>query len=233
MNFLPRCVLLLKTNTMKTMKITIAMLLLTFLMSCNKNEQYTIIGRVLYGCDSLIVNDNSFLLTQEFKEASLIPSKRDPIYRGFFTDGNGRFKIIYKRKEAVNTDLEFYFNNNHVYEGIPAYQDVDLGNVYVGNTFVSFKIRLDVDSAYTASDTLIIKTHNQLQIQIPGPFQNGVVDTVYNFSYFRSHHYTEGVEINIVNYRILNSGVVQQGNVDFMIPKLCTNELFEAVIKIE
>jgi len=233
MNFLPRCVLLSKTNTMKTMKITIAMLLLAFLMSCNKNEQYTITGRVLYGCDSLIVNDKSFLLTQEFKEASLIPSKRDPIYRGFFTDGNGRFKIIYKRKEAVNTDLEFYFNNNHVYEGIPAFQDVDLGNVYVGNTFVSFEIKLEVDSAYTSNDTLVVKAYNQLQIQIPGPFHNGVIDTVYNFPYYRAQHFTDGVEVGIINYRILSSGIVSQGEAEFLISKFCTNELFEAVIKIE
>ncbi|HZH86472.1 MAG TPA: hypothetical protein VFD77_04080 [Brumimicrobium sp.] len=218
---------------MKFVQYTIVLLLVTFLTSCNKNEKYSIKGRVMYGCDSLIVNDNRFLLTQKFQEASLIPSKKEPIYRGFFTDEDGRFEIIYKRKEAVNTDLEFYFNKNHVYEGIPAFQDVDLGNVYVGNTFVSYVIKLDVDGAYTANDTLVIKAYNQPQIEIPGPFQNMVIDTVYNYPYFRAHHYTEGVEIDVINYKIINSSLVRQGRAEFLITKFCTNELFDAVIKIE
>jgi len=113
-------------------------------------------------------------------------------------------------------------------------KNLDLGEVFWGVLPVSFVRRLEVSNPYTEYDTLILKDYenNYLnsELHISGPFTGGVLDTVLDMPF-----------MNHISYKITPSYEVRykfKGEANWrkaLIPitNFCTDELYEAVIKID
>lgn len=220
-------------NTMKIpFKLTILFLLAFLLVGCNKNKQYKITGRILSTCSSTLDNNSELHITQD-AVSSIFERGRSRLSMEFSTDVNGDFTIIYKKKEAKSSTLELFYNGDIKYINIPVYEDVDLGDVLVGAQPISFVIKLEVDSAYTQNDTLIYRNLSQPEVRIPGPFQSGVIDTVWNMPFEGWYIHDKGFNYQYLRFKMSSSANYYQSETNFYIPENCSNDLFEAVIKIE
>jgi len=215
---------------MKThQKITLLLSLLLF-VSCLKNKEYSIEGRLMYGCGSPAANEE-FVLYQYY---SVIQPKRT-LNRTVKTDEEGYFKFIYKRKEANLLEITMA-DAGTLLGGISSMEDVELGDVYYQPTF-NFIIKLEVDSSYTDQDTLTILNHNDKfnevdnKLRFIGPFEDRVLDTVYNEPYFTVPYYDSTYKrYKIVNY-ILN-GDSEWSEIKFEFRELCNDSFHEGVIKL-
>jgi len=139
--------------------------------SCEKKG--TITGTLVDACGTPLFNHRVNLLKQGGGK----------MVEYVYTDINGFFIIPYKSKSG-SFDLETYSSNDFkiIIKDIPAKNHIDFNEI---NTEVIYdlSIKLQVNNAYTSSDTLKIDIEGGLQpvhFDIPGPFSNGIVESVMN-----------------------------------------------------
>jgi hypothetical protein len=159
-------------------KIITYILLFVLLTACTKNKEYVLTGRLMQSCDTPAANKDALIY---FSNTGLFPEPSTTLE--FTTDGNGYFEVKHNepfsnfsvRTSAAHSVLEV--------SSIP--DDNDLGDVYLFPPSVSYYLYLDVSNAFTESDTLVYNNHGWPQdgrdklLKIAGPFQSGIVDTVY------------------------------------------------------
>ncbi|PKR80927.1 hypothetical protein CW751_07095 [Brumimicrobium salinarum] len=224
---------------MKTkMKNIITLTLVTFLsLGCNKainkGKEYTVEGRLMYNCETPMDN-TEFSFRQG--DPALI-SIKDPLSLTVKTDAEGYFKVVYNGKEANGSNFTIR-DGGTLLDGIPVHENVKLGEVVIGARIISFVRRLEVVEAYTENDTLIMPDYNAINnpyalLRIPGPFENGVIDTVWNWSLLKHPTYKEIMELRIIH--CLSQTPSDFKNVYIEIPDYCANinKLYEGVLKIE
>lgn len=223
---------------MKIIKsIIVTLFIASVVLSCQRNKPYMISGRLLYSCDSVAANEDALYIKQDIVYA--FNFNKQKLSKDFSTNENGFFHIGYKRKEAVNSFFNIYYDNKLVLDSIPYKENINLGDVYIGKRPISYLIRLEVDNSYTENDTLIIRDYNQFLVdkqavlRIPGPFQNEIVDTVWNFPYGYSATYGKTSKFENVEYKISSSGELGWKSTGFDIPNFCSGQIYEAVIKVE
>ncbi|PKR80928.1 hypothetical protein CW751_07100 [Brumimicrobium salinarum] len=220
---------------MKTIKYLITLTLVTFLsLGCNKainkGKEYTVEGRLMYNCETPIVN-TEFSFRQG--DPGILGLKK-PLSLTVKTNAEGYFKIVYNGKEANVSDFKIR-DGGTIMNNIPVFENIDLGNIYYNPTF-SFKISLDVVNPYTSNDTLEIPNYNDIfnennnRIYISGPFENGVIDTVLNYPDMSSIWYNSASTF-YVKYRINNNSNWVETELE--ISNHCKGELYDAVIKID
>ena len=169
---------------MKTIKyFTATILLSTLTLGCNKIEhektEYTIEGRLMYNCDTPASNVEDIYLSQTPDGINL---GKKPLHFTFNTDQDGYFKATYEGSKANGSDFELG-KTGRIMEGIPRKKNINIGNVYWQAPSFSYIRRLEVIKPYSINDTLIIPDHNNqnnLFKYLPGPFSNGIIDTVWN-----------------------------------------------------
>jgi hypothetical protein len=95
-----------------------------------------------------------------------------------YTDNNGRFKFEYKNQTDSHISLWYGTNSNNttkILMGLPAKQNIELGNVYVENKTYLY-VKINCNSPHSISDTLyyaIFGTKTSI-----GPFQTILYDSV-------------------------------------------------------
>ena len=218
---------------MKKLKNSITTLLfITLLMGCNehKERQYVVEGRLMYSCGVPAANVQDIAIKQVPPAMNL---GKDPIFKRFSTDEDGYFKIIYKYKEASSSPM-YFAKSGKFFEGIPSYESLDLGEVFYGSPTFSFVIRLEVDKVYTEEDTLFLPDYeNNDYIKRPGPFENGVYDTVLNKSYLKCIQYDYPSEFEVRYLWKTKNKEEEMKHSSFKITNFCDNIIYDAVIKIK
>lgn len=223
---------------MKTIKHIITLTLVAILsLGCNKTinkgEEYTVEGRYMYNCETPIINTEF-----SFRQGDPgILGIKTPLSLLVKTDAEGYFKIVYNGKEANGSNFTIR-DGGTLLDGIPVHENINLGEVVIGARIISFVRRLEVVEAYTENDTLIMPDYNNAfsdpyaLLLIPGPFENGVIDTVWNWSLLKHPTYREVMELH-TTYGL--SGSSDVNTVYIEIPNYCANinKLYEGVLKIE
>src|SRR5690554_7339467 len=114
---------------MKTIKYIIAIMVFAHLLfGCKKpifkGTEYVIKGRLVHSCGIPAANAEDLLINQSSQP--LFGQKGASFY--FDTDDEGYFEIVYNSKDAIGTEFEIR-KNGTLLEGIPANENVDLGEV--------------------------------------------------------------------------------------------------------
>ena len=221
---------------MKTIKyILTAFLLTSFLFACDKSNEikYTVKGRLMYDCGVPAAN----VTDVSFKQHGQPLFGQKGMFLSFNTDAEGYFEVVYNRKDANSLDMEI-LKNGPILEGIPAMKNLDLGEVFWGVPPFNFILSLNVSNAYTNLDTLHYYDWNYPQNgaehwmkKIPGPFESGVLDTVWNCIYMNSPTYGKDPLMNVSYF--INDYQTNKKEITFPLVDLCSDELYEAVIKID
>lgn len=172
---------------MKLFQISIIILLILH-SSCNKNRTHTLEGRIMYNCETPLANANLELREHYYSQG---------LIKAFKTDENGYFRLTYP--DLQDNSL---FSSGHMdseIEIVSAGTDSVAVNYYYipGNKNFNFKtmpilrirkdydIYLEVNSPYTADDTLHFYDYTKENpyahpIKVPGPFQSGLLYSVEN-----------------------------------------------------
>jgi hypothetical protein len=101
---------------------------------------------------------------------------------------------------------------------------------------LGFIIRLDVDNPYTPNDTLELPNYNDAfnennnRMYISGPFVNGVIDTVLNLPDMSTIRFNSASTFRVKHRFNNNPNWI---DTELKISNHCTDQLYEAVIKIE
>lgn len=209
---------------MKKLNHVVFIVLLVIVNSCNKDKEYTLTGRLMASCDVPMPN-TVISLKQDVNMLN-----QGGFLGDFSTDENGYFNIVYtpERGGALR-----FVSNGSFFENIPAYQNLDLGNVYYGAS-VNFNISLEVTNPYTDQDTLEYGNPITGQSEfIPGPFQSGQIQVV-NGAFFTGFPIIYGNTPQMYVGSILHttSGIVSIDEARFDVTP-CDGSYGEAVIKIE
>lgn len=200
------------------------------LIGCkNKNKEYTLEGRLMSSCD-LPASNKQMSLYQE----SITLTSNGGYLKDFTCDENGYFKVVYKAENSGKLSIR---TNGEILRGIPSKKNLNIGKVYNNPPSVKFIVRLRVNNAYTANDTLYYYDWNYPQNgashwvkKIAGPFQSGIIDTVQNAGYLSFPIEYEGNPFMRVNYYV-NS---YQSNEDAIVfTPLCSGTFSEAVLVID
>jgi hypothetical protein len=173
---------------MKTINIFILIISVLVVTSCREHppKTYTIKGKLLKDCGGEVMANTDVKLgnlSQVITHGFTAYSK---------TDKEGNFSISYKGNGG--TKILFSANGNSMVNYIPNNEDIDLGVVYYHPT-CNFVFKIVVDSAYTATDTLLITDYNFTipsnygMMVIPGPFKDTILSPVYNFSPLETRYY--------------------------------------------
>jgi len=219
---------------MKTIKYILTVFVLTcFLFACDKSNEikYTVKGRLMHDCGVPAAN----VTDVSFKQHGQPLFGQKGMFLSFNTDAEGYFEVVYNRKDANSLDMEI-LKNGPILEGIPAMKNLDLGEVFWGVPPVSFVRKIVVYNQMTVNDTLLLTDYNDpnplAEIRIPGPFASGIIDTVWNATNLNN------ISFNVITkfesrYRLTSSNDLTWKGAVFPITNFCTDELYEAVIKIE
>jgi hypothetical protein len=171
-------------------------LLLTFSLfillgiQCKKDEeiinqqQYTIKGKLLTACDSLIPVTDFNLFISSLGYWTITGLEVGPI----ITQVDGSFEFIYKHtKFTKSLLLSARGNTGYTYQnlilGIPVNQNIDIGNVYIKNNMYAV-INIKTEKITSASDTLFYNLKDYRENIISnnyavGPFiDNQQIDTI-------------------------------------------------------
>jgi hypothetical protein len=197
------------------------------------DKKYTVEGRLMYNCETP-VSDIELSFSQG--DPGIIGLKK-PLFLIVKTDGEGYFKAVYNGKDANGSDFTIR-KSGTIMEGIPIHQNIDLGNVYYDIPSFSFIVRLEVEQPYTDQDTLLYYDWNYPQNgaehwgeKISGPFENSIIDTVWNCSYMSTITYGQDPNLSIGYF--FNDFQANRKEANFPITNFCTDQLYEAVLKIE
>src|SRR5690554_1927588 len=179
-----------KPEPMKTKKYILTVFVLTsFLFACDKSNEikYTVKGRLMHDCGVPAAN----VTDVSFKQHGQPLFGQKGMFLSFNTDAEGYFEVVYNRKDANSLDMEI-LKNGPILEGIPAMKNLDLGEVFWGTPIFSYVRYLEVNNPYTTNDTLILPDYNTgigVAKYIAGPFESGVIDTIWNFPYMSKIHF--------------------------------------------
>jgi hypothetical protein len=175
---------------MKTINIFLLIILILSTTSCRKHppKTYTIKGKLLKDCGGEVMANTDMSVTTR----QSLPMKQNLLYMKFTSDNDGNFSVSYQ--QAAGEKIGLWVNGNKILTEIPKFEDIDLGVVYYHPT-CNFVFKLVVDSAYTATDTLLITDYNFTipsnygMMVIPGPFKDTILSPVYNFSPLETRYY--------------------------------------------
>lgn len=210
--------------------VTLCFFCLAFLLmgtKCkNKKATQTIKGRVMLNCTTPYANG----LLRLKGNMGYAPGfcKDESGNREFYTDANGYFEFKY----IFNGNKGTLHAPNAALNLIPIDKElVDIGELTL-NSKVNFYIKLNVNNAHTAYDTLQIPDYHNMYslygIKIAGPFASGVVDTIVGWSYI--HYPIKYNQTPKLFFNYIISGVNK--SFYFETP-LCNNGFSEAVITID
>jgi hypothetical protein len=219
-------------NSLKTLAILFSAVLLLS-SKCNKKNTVpgVLKGRVMVNCTTPYANKEvSVQAPAGFSKLEYLEDANGNSV--FYTDEDGYFEITYVTKKVHEGTL---FAPYSAMTGIPLGegQNLDIGEVILNGT-VNFVIKLQVNNPYTANDTLLIRDFNgssiYSQLRIPGPFQSGIIDTVWNEGFISYPiSYNKVPEFSFVYYFSNNPTV---GGHARCASNFCTNTLSEAIITI-
>jgi len=221
---------------MKTIKYLITLTLVAFLsLGCNKTinkgKEYTVEGRLMYNCETPM--DNTEFSFRQGDPGIL--GIKTPLSLLVKTDAEGYFKVVYNGKEANVSNFTIR-DGGTIMDNIPVFENINLGNVFWQLPPVSFIRRLNVINQLTQYDTLLLTDYNDpnplAELRISGPFENGIIDTVWNISNLKSFTYNSPI-IFESKYRLTSSSVLTWESATFSITEFCSEQLYDAVIKIE
>ena len=157
------------------------------------------------------------------------------MYLSFSTNEDGYFKITYFGNDTNGTHFSI-MKGGKIMERIPPDKNLDLGDLIVGSRIISYVRRLEVSNIYSEEDTLIMPDYNAVNnpyalIRIPGPFENMIIDTVWNWNLLMSPVYNQTMNHRTDYYF---SQTTDLKKVYIPIDDYCENinKLYEAVIKI-
>ncbi|MGM0480164.1 MAG: hypothetical protein ACQERC_13155 [Bacteroidota bacterium] len=221
------------------MKKIISYIFVTLLLiSCSKqkNQEHTLTGRLMQSCEIPAANKDGIIY---FSGGGLL--NNPSITLEFTTDDNGYFEVDHNepftefsvRTSPANSVLEV--------DSIPG-DDNDLGEVYLFPPSVSYYLYLEVSNAFTESDTLLYNNHGWPEdgrdelLKIAGPFQSGIVDTVYmatNMNHLPID-FNDTLPKRTINYRIINENTNDHPvkSVDFP-TSYCVEEYIDVTFIIE
>lgn len=204
----------------------VAFTLASSFLACDKKEEFMIQGRIMHDCDTPASNISYLTLSQSYVMFNL---GKSPFSTDFTTDSNGYFKVVYKRNAANGT----HFQIDNFFHNIPAYQNLDVGDVFLNGPILNYVRRLEVNNTYTVNDTLIIRDYNAPNgfLEMAGPFQNGIIDTVWNVEGSK-YVWFNITPIYDVQYRFNLPIHSDWSTAEFPITDFCTDDLYELVIKI-
>ena len=147
--------------------------------SCNKLGSTTITGRLMQSCDTPAANREGSIITSD----GLLTGAGEILF--FNSDENGYFEATYSGRKSITSFRVSVQGNGDVLrvthlEG----KKKELGDVYIFPPSVSYYLYLDVDSSYTAYDTLhylnggFPNNGESSYLKLAGPFNNGVIDSI-------------------------------------------------------
>ena len=213
------------------MKKVFCMVLITvMLVGCkDKKTEYTLEGYVMSSCD-LPASNKQFSLYQE----SVTLTSVGGYLKDFTTDENGYFKVAYIPENSGKLSIR---SNGDILIGIPSKKNLNIGKVYNNPPAVKFTVRLQVNNAHTANDTLYYYDWNYPQNgashwikKIAGPFQSGIIDTVLNAGYMNFPIEYQGNPVMRVNYYVND----YQSNEDATVTTpFCSGSFSQAVLVID
>ena len=219
--------------------IGLSILLLLFI-SCKKNKANTIEGVLMEDCNMPAANIEGYIYEHDYSHALL----SNDVWEYFTTDENGYF--IVQTKENIKVKLNLKNNGDRVLSEIDiGKSDLNLGKVYYNKFPSRFIIKLDVMNSYTENDTLVLLDYNNQNPTshnykyYPGPFTNGVLDTV-EYYFFNSYpiKFVDFDNYNApektIGYRVRslpNSNI--HSFIKFHLAPICNNEYAEATLEIE
>lgn len=210
-------------------------------VSCtkNNNQEYVLTGRLMQSCETPAANKDGLIY---FDGGGLLNNPSTTLE--FTTDENGYFEV--KHNEPF-TEFSVRTSANHsVLEVNSVPDDNDLGEVYIFPPSVSYYLYLDVSNAFTESDTLVYNNHGWPQdgrdklLKIAGPFQSGIVDTVYmatNMNHLPidfNNMINNNLQERTINYRIINENTNDHPvkSVDFP-TSYCVEDFIDVTFIIE
>jgi hypothetical protein len=207
--------------------------LFLLLTACTKNRQITITGRLMQSCDVPAANKEALIHI----DGGGITAK--PIVElPFTTDENGYFEVHHDEafsKFSVRTSSAHSVLEASIGEDIKA-----LGKVYVFPPSIKYFLNLDVKNSYSEFDTLYFRDLGYPQNgaiswskKIPGPFTNGVLDTVYaiNINGLPVNFGSSSASTMMLGYNI-NFNAVYQNSMQVEFPH-CQDEYQTVTLVIE
>lgn len=157
-----------------------------FFISCNKEAEFTLEGRIMIDCETPLSN----------AELEIYDANKNDLISTFKTDENGSFKASYPRIKTrvpgslqkspkvsilgdLNSDYSVYFPN------ISGNRNINLETLPILRVKKSFDVVLDVENPYNANYKLVLPDYTQpnpnaIPIEIVGPFTPGVVYSAQN-----------------------------------------------------
>lgn len=165
------------------MKTTRLLILLAglLLISCDKNIEFTIEGRIMIDCETPLSN----------AELEIHDANKNELISTFMTDEDGYFKATYPKikgripgilqKESKVSIIGMTDGGLHVYyPAISGNRNLNLETLPVLRVKKSFDVILNVENPYDASYTLVLPDYTQPNptahpIEIVGPFISGIV----------------------------------------------------------
>lgn len=210
-------------------------------VSCSKqnNQEHRLSGRLMQSCNTPAANKDGLIY---FSGGGLLNHPSTTLE--FTTDENGYFEVIHNKRF---TEFSVRTSAAHsVLEVNSVPDDNDLGDVYLFPPSVSYYLYLDVSNAFTESDTLVYNNHGWPQdgrdklLKIAGPFQSGIVDTVYmatNMNHLPidfNNMINNNLPERTINYRIINENTNDHPvkSVDFP-TSYCVEEFIDVTFIIE
>ena len=210
--------------------------------ACSKNnikKEVSVTGRLMESCDTPAANKDGII---RLSGGGFLNKPSTSLE--FTTDENGYFKVTHN--EAFSAFSVRTSANHSVLEASISGDEKELGEVYIFPPSVSYYLYLDVSNAFTESDTLVYNNHGWPQdgrdklLKIAGPFQSGIVDTVYmatNMNHLPID-FNNMININLpertINYRIINENTNDHPvkSVDFP-TSYCVEEFIDVTFIIE
>jgi len=222
-----------KPTPMKTIKDLLTAFLLTgFLFACDKSNEikYTVKGRLMHACGVPAAN----VTDVSFKQHGQPLFGQKGMFLSFNTDAEGYFEVVYNRKDANSLDMEI-LKSGPILEGIPAMKNLDLGEVFWGVPIFSYVRYLEVNNPYTTNDTLILPDHNNTSEPFPfkyiaGPFESGVIDTIWNHSFMGKLQYKKAPVYNPF-FRLTSEHSWRESSIS--LNDLCFEGMYEAVLVLD
>ena len=162
-----------------TYYISILLLLLLGFTSCGKNKTTTVSGRLMQSCDTPAANREGSIITSD----GLLTGAGEILF--FKSDENGYFEATYNGRKSITSFRVSVQGSGDVLrvthlEG----EKKDLGDVYIFPPNTSFYLSIEVEKEYSNLDTLFYPSYNpstnNTWIKVPGPFYNGIIDTVHS-----------------------------------------------------
>ena len=148
------------------------------LPSCKNKDPYVLKGRLMANCGVPGANKEIII----YQDIDMF-NNGGYILNDVYSDENGYFEIEYTPDNGSNLELGVS-GAGSVLEFIPSHENLDLGDVYYGTIPTNFVIRLEVHEPYTENDTLVFRDFHSNnvfdKVKISGPFNSGVLDTIYN-----------------------------------------------------